>query len=180
VTAARPRARAYARRREPERGAALIELALAGMLLFLLLFGVVEFAVSYDRFLGVRQASREGARQGVVGTLGSDDTCGINGDAVSANSSTKQLICLTKSRSGLGDDARVAITVPDYAQGEPMAICVQYELHSITGLFAPFLDGRVVQSDVQMRIEDPTADPVLETTSERSPRDGGDIPCEVS
>lgn len=161
-----------------QRGVALVEFALVGSLLFSLLFGIAEFGVSYDRYLAVRSGSREGARQGTVGTVGSDSSCGINGSAASANLNTRQLICLTKARAGLGNNTRVAITVPSYAEGKQLVVCVQYELSSITGLFAPFLDGRIVQSDVQMRIEDelPTA---LQSTSETSPS-GGSIPCAVS
>lgn len=166
------------RRPRDERGASLVEFGLVGVLLFTLLFGIAEFGVSYDRYLAVRQGSREGARQGTVGTFGTTDTCGITGAAASASTSTRQLICLTKARTGLGNDVRVAVTVPSYAEGEPLAICVQYELSSVTGLFSPFLDNRIVRSDVQMRIEDVAAS-ALETTSETAPN-GGSISCAVS
>jgi Flp pilus assembly protein TadG len=166
------------RRDRDERGAALVEFGIVVVLLFTLLFGIAEFGVSYDRYLGVRTASREGARQGAVGTFGSTTNCGINGTAASANTQTRSLICLTKSRSGLGNDVRVAITVPSYAPGAALVVCVQYRLRSITGLFGPMLNNKVVQSDVQIRIEEPVS-PGLQSTSELSPN-GGAIPCAVS
>lgn len=166
------------RRRRDERGAALVEFGLVSVLLFTLLFGVAEFGIAYDRYLGVRQGSREGARQGIVGTVGSDTSCGINGSATSASQTTRQLICLTKSRTGLGDDVRVAINVGTYAQGEPLVVCVEYQLQSVTGFFGPFLDDRVVRSAVQMRIEDTLA-VALQSTSETSPS-GGSITCAAS
>ena len=168
------------RRDRREGGAALVEFALVGMLLFLMLFGIAEFGVSYDRYLAVRSASREGARQGAVATFGSTSSCGINGSATGANESTRRLICLTKSRAGLGNEARVAVTVPSYAEGGALVVCVEYRLDSITGLFAPFVDDLTVRSAVQMRIED-LGTPVLQSTSETSPRPGGGaISCTAS
>jgi len=58
-----------------ERGASLVEFALVAPLLFLLLFGVIEFARLGHGFTTVWTAAREGARHAT--TVG--DTDGING-----------------------------------------------------------------------------------------------------
>lgn len=50
------------RRSGDERGATLVEFAIVAPLLFLLLFGVIEFARLITTFVSVSTASREGAR----------------------------------------------------------------------------------------------------------------------
>ena len=49
-----------------ERGAALVEFAIVMPLLFLLLFGVIEFAIAFNDYQSIRQGARDGARQAVV------------------------------------------------------------------------------------------------------------------
>lgn len=60
------------RRKKEERGAALVEFAIVAPLLFLLLFGVVEFGRAVVTFTGVTTAAREGARYGT--TVGDSPT----------------------------------------------------------------------------------------------------------
>jgi Flp pilus assembly protein TadG len=45
-----------------QRGAAAVEMALVLPLLFLLLFGIIEFGFIFNRFITVTHAAREGAR----------------------------------------------------------------------------------------------------------------------
>lgn len=54
------------RQRQPERGAALVEMALVTPLLLLLLFGIIEFAWVFSSNLDVRHGAREGARLAAV------------------------------------------------------------------------------------------------------------------
>ena len=49
-----------------QRGGSTVEFALVGPLLFVLLFGIVEFAVAFFNQAMITNASREGARQGIV------------------------------------------------------------------------------------------------------------------
>jgi Flp pilus assembly protein TadG len=46
----------------PERGAAAVEFALVLPLLILLVFGIVQFSIAYNREQGLHAAAREGAR----------------------------------------------------------------------------------------------------------------------
>jgi Flp pilus assembly protein TadG len=163
------------RRRRPERGASLVEFGIIALLLFTLLFGIAEFGISYDRYLAVRSGSREGARQGAVGTVGTDASCGINGSATTANANTQRLICLTKARTGLGNSTRVAINATNYVPGGDLVVCVRYRLTSVTGLFGPLLDGRVVRSEIQIRVEE-VVSPPIQTTAETEPN-GGTFTC---
>lgn len=61
--------------RENERGATLVEAAIAYGLLFLTLFAVVEFGLAFKDWLSVSNASRTGARAGA--TFGNDPTADI-------------------------------------------------------------------------------------------------------
>jgi len=47
---------------DPERGAAAIEFALILPLLIVLVFGIVQFSIAYNRAQGLHAAAREGAR----------------------------------------------------------------------------------------------------------------------
>ena len=49
-------------RRDQERGAAAVEFAIVLPLLIVLVFGIVQFAIAYNRVQGLHAAAREGAR----------------------------------------------------------------------------------------------------------------------
>ncbi len=146
-------------RRGGEGGAAILELALVGLLLFTLLFGIVEYGYQYNNFQAVRQGVREGARQGVVND-GSDCTmAGI------INVSARKVMCTTRARvaeTSSVDESEVFTAIRVKTPVEPgptaygqMVVCAQYRMRSLTGLMAPFTDGRWLTSRVQMRIERP-------------------------
>jgi len=60
---------------DKERGATLVEAAIAYSLLFLTLFAVVEFGLAFKDWLSVSHASRDGARAGA--TFGNDPSADI-------------------------------------------------------------------------------------------------------
>ena len=141
------------RHARPERGAALVEFGLVAVLLFTLIFGIVDFGNAYNDYISVRQGTRDGVRQSVTGRIGSDTSCTVAGGET--HTSAHKVMCLTKERVGLDDaDVRVAIDVNDPPGDDrgSIAVCVMYPLESITGFF-PFLNGRVVRTEVQMRTE---------------------------
>ena len=51
-----------AHRRDDDRGAAVVEFAIVLPLLVLLVFGIVQFSIAYNRQQGLHAAAREGAR----------------------------------------------------------------------------------------------------------------------
>lgn len=59
------------RTRRSERGASAVEFAIVAPLLFLLLFGIIEFARAISVYTAVSTAAREGARYGA--SVGLDD-----------------------------------------------------------------------------------------------------------
>jgi Flp pilus assembly protein TadG len=52
------------RRLKQERGASAVEFAIVGSLLLLILFGTIQFGITYNRYQGLQSAAREGARLG--------------------------------------------------------------------------------------------------------------------
>jgi Flp pilus assembly protein TadG len=47
-----------------ERGASAVEFAIVISLVFIVLFGIIQFGIAYNRYQGINAASREGARLG--------------------------------------------------------------------------------------------------------------------
>jgi Flp pilus assembly protein TadG len=54
------------RRMSQERGAAAVEFAIVAGLLFMVLFGTIQFGLAYYRYQGLNAAAREGARLGAL------------------------------------------------------------------------------------------------------------------
>ena len=50
-----------------ERGASAVEFAIIISLLFIVLFGIIQFGIAYNRYQGLQAAAREGARVASVG-----------------------------------------------------------------------------------------------------------------
>jgi hypothetical protein len=126
-------------------------------------------------FLAVRFGSQEAARQAAVGTTGSDGSCSLSGSASGAGSSTKQLLCLTKKRVGLGSSdvlVKLIFGSGGYAEESRLAVCVQTPMRSRSGFFAPLFGDRVLRSRTEVRIEE-LASPELEAVAE-TPPPGGD------
>lgn len=69
-------------RRPGERGAALVEFAFVAPILLILLFGIVEFAVAFNRAQAVEASAREGARLASISTTTSGDVTTRVNDAL--------------------------------------------------------------------------------------------------
>jgi Flp pilus assembly protein TadG len=153
------------RRGRDERGAALVEFALVLVLVAMLLFGIIEFGITYNDYISIRQGTREGARLAVVDDVNNAPACKINGATITPPSkpsssfdATNAVVCKTKDRIGLdGSKTKVKIVVAGTSVGANVTVCASYPLTSVTGLLAPFLNGRTLVSTVVMRLEQPPA-----------------------
>jgi hypothetical protein len=174
---------ATARRPRGERGAALIELAIALPILILLVFGVVEFGVTYNDYISVRDGTRQAAREGSVGNFGPAATagapCHLTG-AATASDNIRRLICLTKTEIGL-DSTKVRVKVLSgapsftatgtFAKNDSLIVCAQYPVDAVTGVIAQFINGRSLQSKTAFRIE---KSDIVATAGEETPPSGRD------
>src|SRR5579862_568398 len=140
-----------------QRGAALVEFAIVVVLFCALLFGIIDFSNVFNNYNALRQGVREGARQGVVGNVGSDSSCDLHG--APGNATTQELMCLTKNRIGLpASDLYVDVLFdPSYAVNEGLVVCAQSKASSLTGAFSALLDSTWLRSKVEMNIEQAVA-----------------------
>ncbi len=134
-------------RRRGQRGAALVEMAIAIPVLLLVVFGVIEFGIYVNRNINLTQGVREAGRQGAVANYaGGNATCAASG------SPTNQLVCLTKVRIGVTGAAVHVIGPSTNAVGSAFAVCATYKTQSITGIMQAFLP-RYIHTETIMRIE---------------------------
>jgi Flp pilus assembly protein TadG len=149
VLAAREARRGSSRRRRG-RGAVMVEFALVAPLLFILLFGIIEFGFAFVQWLDVRHGARETAR-----------LVAVNYKPTAAEGSVQAQELLAEGCSRMddgGEGSSITIVVPAGQSGDAgevgqrLEITVNRQLDGITGFF-PFIEGRDVSSDVVIRAE---------------------------
>ncbi len=163
-------------RRGNERGAALVELAIALPILLMLVFGVVEFGNAYNSYISLRQGTREAARQGAVGNFGPAATtgapCHLTGATGTDN--VKRIMCLAKSSIGV-DATKVRVKVlsgatdfastGNFARSDSLIVCTQYPLESIAGMFSSIVGNKFLKTKTAIRIE---KDDIVATAGEET------------
>ncbi len=134
------------RRLSGDRGAALVEFAIIAPLLFLLLFGIIDFGLMFGQKLDVVQGSREGARLASVNFQATEGSSG--------STQTSEIIAETCGRMALASDSTVTIA---FAAGTDVGDTVSFEVRMpaepVTGMFDEILDGVVLSSNVTIRLE---------------------------
>ncbi len=108
-----------------ERGQDLVEFALVAPLLFLLLFGIIEFGVAVWRYNSVAVSAREGARAGIPYALA--DRVGTAQTAAHDYA------------TGVGlDDAHLAVSAVEADSGvtRTVTVAVTYTHEGVTGILA--------------------------------------------
>jgi hypothetical protein len=138
-------------------GATAVEFALIAPLLFLLVFGIIDYGLWFSDSLSARQGVREAARQGVVANFG-DDSCTLTGASGDANSTA--LMCTVQDRIGsITGDPAVKVVAPDgWVRGKSLIVCAQIPVGVGTGI-VPLPNDHVIESQVEMAIE--KTDPVI-------------------
>jgi hypothetical protein len=151
----------------------MVEAAIVLPLLFLVVFGLIDFAGVFNDYQSLRQGTREGARQAAVNTTpgppggGPWDSTNCQAVGVSAGDGY-DLVCDTKNAIGL-DESKTRVSIffnTPWTPGRGVTVCTQYAASSSTGVTASLLDGRVLKSHLEIRIEQPSATftaPVQET-----------------
>jgi Flp pilus assembly protein TadG len=133
-----------------ERGAALVELALIAPILFMLLFGIIDFGWAFTEQLDVKHGAREGSRLIAVnyrastatGTTQADEIIDEICRRVDGGSGTAVTVQIPSGQTGVvgsvGQYATVTVTRPAVA---------------LSGLFSPLFSGKSLNSEVETRIE---------------------------
>ena len=156
-------------RRRPDRGAAAVEFALVAPILFVILFGIIDYGLWFADSIAVRQSSAEGARRASAwadGTTtppwGKTQTCGVwdsvtspeieaLGCSIVGNTDTLSGPVYVKIRI-LNGALSSNVDVPNnWAAPNAVRICLMQDHESISG-FVP-MPGHLVTSSVDMPIE---------------------------
>jgi Flp pilus assembly protein TadG len=98
-------------RTEDEGGAAAVEFAIVASVLFLLLFGIIEFGLAYFRYQGLQAAAREGAR--IAAIEGSEQTVRDRVDSALVGVLDPSLVAMTLN-DGCGPPNAVVRVTLDY------------------------------------------------------------------
>lgn len=143
---------AHGRRRlRGDDGAVIVETALVAPLLFLLIFGIIEFGWYFYQSQNVRHGAREAARLAAVNyNPGNDEDADVQGQAI------VDKVC--QSMDTTNDAVTVNLTVTDKVVSSPnnagrfLEADVSTPFRPITGFF-PYLDAITLHSSVTMRLE---------------------------
>ncbi len=130
----------FASRSLQEDGQSIVEFALVITVLFIVLFGIVQVGSALHAYLVISQASREGARVGVVG--GSDEQ--VFDTVVS--------LCARLPQDGL--TVEVSPVESERVRGSALRVKVGYEYQVGEGLIARIIGDSVsLSAESVMRVE---------------------------
>lgn len=156
--------------RSREHGAAAIEFALVMPVLFLAVFGIIQYGLFFNDSLNVRQGVREAVRMGVVRNF---PACG------GESTDTGKLRCQAKLQiSALTGDEYVKVVRPTtWAKNNPLIVCALVKSDGAVGLL-PMPNGGWISSTTQMSIEQDAAPlPTGGSTQDALPAGAPAYPC---
>lgn len=141
------------RRGAGDEGAALVEFAIIAPLLFLLIFGIMEFGWAFLQNMDVRHGAREGARLAAV------NSAPANSLPTQAENLARE-VCLRMDQYN-NDEPNISIAVnrdvvaPTTASniGDEITVTVRKPLSQLTGFLGFALNGINLSSTVQTRVE---------------------------
>ena len=109
--------------RRSERGTALVEFALVAPLLFLLIFGIIDFGRALNYYNQVTQLAGQGARAASVNRM-------LDGTAISSTTALQNALVAETAQPELRKGETVCIVGPLPQQvGDPVTVRVSYQFH---------------------------------------------------
>jgi hypothetical protein len=125
--------------RRREEAQSLAEFALILPIFLILVFGIIDFGMGLRAYITVAQATREGARYGVVGNQAGTFTAGGSGDCDGATSTNiVGKVCSTingldlTNISTVTTDCPSTLTTPPCNPGDPIEVHTEYDYYYIT------------------------------------------------
>jgi Flp pilus assembly protein TadG len=125
--------------RRREEAQSLAEFALILPIFLILVFGIIDFGMGLRAYITVAQATREGARYGVVGNQAGTFTAGGTGDCDgSTETNIIGKVCATMNGLDLTDIQTVTAECPDTSTtppcspGDAIEVHAEYQYHYIT------------------------------------------------
>jgi len=123
-----------------QKGQAMVEFALILPILLLLVMGIAEFGMMFNSYLSVQNATREGARIGIVGATDLEIEERILNTSPSLR---KERIAITIEP---GNDGRIS--------GETLRVLVNYDYQMVVPFISIIFGGSVnLSGESSMRIE---------------------------
>ncbi len=153
-----------------DRGAAAVEFALIMPILFLVVFGIIQYGLYFNDSLNTRQGVREAARMGVVRNF---PVCGA------AATDMDKLRCQAKSQiaAPTGDEYVKVVKPATWARAKPLIVCALVKSDGGVGIL-PMPNGGWISSTTQMSIEQDAAPlPTGNTSSDPLPAGAPAYPC---
>jgi hypothetical protein len=132
--------------RQPQRdgGASAVEFALVAPILFMLLFGILEYGFYFNDSISLRQGVREAARQAVV-QKSAASCSGALGQATSCTAADA-------SHTLISNPAFKVYAIGGWSRGNELVVCGAFK-HSSLSSFVPFPNGGNVRTRTTMSIE---------------------------
>lgn len=139
------------RRAKGDKGVALVEFAIVMPLLFLIIFGVIEFGNAFFQSSDVRHGARETSRLVAVNY---DPTIPSACSSVAApNQQSCAIIVEACLRMDAGSATTVSFTSTGKAVGDTATITVSKPLQTLTGFLDSFIGGKTLSSAIDTRLE---------------------------
>jgi len=153
------------RRQRGERGASAVEFGLLAPVLFLLLFGIIDYGIWFADSISARQAVRDSARRAVVEDFGPGCTS-TNTPPTGPPTDLQKLSCAVESSMGqISGSTRVRVSVATgpssptggtWAAGAVLRVCAMTQ-HSSLLPMVPLPNSGISVTRVDMPIERATA-----------------------
>lgn len=119
------------------------------MLIFLLM-GVIEFGLLFGRKLDISQGAREGARLAAVNYQATSGSSG--------STQTSEIVAAVCARMELASNTKITVdTSNGTAVGDTVTFTIKTMAQPVSGVFDPWLANRVLESDVEIRLEQPAS-----------------------
>jgi TadE-like protein len=175
------------RRPGDDAGAAAVEFALVSFVLFLVLFGIIDYGLYFSDALDTRSGVASATRQAVVGTF--DPTCVAPPTDGTISDDVGHLLCMVKARTNpLAGKTYVKVILPtDPKNAEPgtgwypggaMVVCEETVVIGVSG-FVPLpgpIHTRLV-AQIEQHPGDQPSDLADDGGAEPPPPDGWDSWC---
>ena len=144
--------RLHAKRRDT--GAAAVEFALVSVLLFTLLFGILQYGLYFWSLQTGSAAAKEAARRASVGDCTDAELKALVANRIGGAKDNTDPTKFTVTRT-FTDASNVAVATP--VVGGSVIVAVQFPTYNMHFPFVPFLGDPTVQRTETVRMEDTTA-----------------------
>jgi hypothetical protein len=125
-----------------------VEFALVSLILFPLVFGIIDYGLWFTDSMNSRAGVREAARRAVVRNFPTTGACSTGTDM-------EKIKCLVKQEVGsVSGPTYVKVVTPTagWSRGQSLKVCAMIKVNAATGL-VPIPNDRLIRAKTEMSIE---------------------------